>query len=200
MRLVKQVQSQPFGEGGHLQSGRGLCRSCCGQGTSITASPGTIMNIATTADITGTGGTKYAGGIAGEVSTGGAITHCRNAANAVRASFNMVTDGSDTYYWFCGGIAGYIRGHGKVTYGYVKAAIRNFGGGGSGDGMRYTGGIAGATNDILGDLNDNSTITNCVSLSEYVLNNSVTGTGGIIGGGRFYFDDKYNYNFTHDIK
>jgi hypothetical protein len=96
---------------------------------------GTIMNIATTADIaiTGTNGHKYAGGIAGEVSSGGEITNCRNAANSVSASYTALGM-HDTYFWCCGGITGNIYGRGKVMYYYAKADIKNFGGGGSGMG------------------------------------------------------------------
>jgi hypothetical protein len=159
---------------------------------------GAIMNIATTTDIaiSGTNGDKYAGGIAGEVSSGGEITNCRNVANSVSASFSS---GRDTYDWFCGGIAGYIRGRGKVTYCYVKADIRNSGGGNSGDGMRYAGGIAGAANAVRSDLNANSTITNCVDLSEDIVNgmSGGVGTGGIIGNLLYLKDTYYEDNFTH---
>jgi hypothetical protein len=128
------------------------------------------MNIATTTDIsiTGTNGHKYAGGIAGEVSNGGKITNFRNAANAVSASFPAGLGRNDGYLWYCGGITGYVRGRGNVLYCYVTADIRNFGGGGSGDGMRYAGGIAGAANAERRDLNKNSTVTNCVDLSESI--------------------------------
>jgi hypothetical protein len=170
-----------------------------GRVSGSTSNPGKIMNIATTANIavTGTGGEKYAGGIAGEVSTGGEIINCRNVAGSVSASFNYLPL-RDTYYWFCGGIAGYIRRYGKVTYCYVKADIKNNGGGNSGEGYRWAGGIAGAANTVRGDLEDYSTITNCVvSLREAISNGQVNGTGGIIGGGRSYLDDKYKDNFTY---
>jgi hypothetical protein len=201
---------EQIGEGGTVKNlslsgsvsisnaGNAYAGAVAGRVSGATGSPGTIMNIATTADIaiTGTNGNKYAGGIAGEVSTGGEISNCRNVANSVSASYHNLLL-KDSYFWSCGGIAGYIRGRGKVMYCYVKADIKNFGGGGSGNGIRYAGGITGAANSVLGDLNYNSTITNCVDLSETISNNEVGGTGGIIGGGRTSFDDKYKDNFTH---
>jgi hypothetical protein len=204
---------EQIGEGGTVKNlslsgsvnvsntGEAYAGAVAGKVTGTTTNPGAIMNIATTANIEITGtttatGHKYVGGIAGEVSTGGAITNCRNTAEYVRAYLANVNK-YDSYYWFCGGIAGYIRGSGKVTYCYVSADIWNNGGGLSGEGYSWAGGISGAINDIRGDLNNNATITNCVSLSGSISNGRVTGTGGIIGGGRTYLDDKYKDNFTY---